>query len=172
MINNFNERVSWKGSVPITLYIHESVPQEFRDNIRQAAQVWNYKKQLLIVSDNIINGPINSITDKRNIIYYVTEYTIDDNPHQQAVTKTRWMGDKIIDADILINAHDFKFYPGTMGASFEVSMLSLLIHEIGHVLGLDHNNKDMEDVMYPYLANNLNRFQLTESDKQSIECEY
>jgi matrixin len=170
--NSFGERISWKQKVPVVIYIHESVSVEFRDNIKQAVKIWNYKKKLFVVSDDIISGPPIRALDRKNVIYYITDHPVDDQPKTQAMTSNRSMGDQIIDSDMQINAYNFKFYSGMSGDPDEISMLSLVIHEMGHMLGLIHNEKDQTDVMFPYLANNLNRFELTESNKQSIECEY
>jgi predicted Zn-dependent protease len=167
--NEYNERISWKNSTPVTIYVHESVPVEFRNDVVEAAATWNYRRELILISPNLATGPNAHSRDSKNVIYY---YTTFKSNIEQANTIFMWRGDKVAEADITINARDFKYYSGASGSVNRYSMRALLIHEMGHVLGLDHNDDEVKSVMFPHLGDNNNRFELSESVKKSIDCEY
>ncbi|MGZ3748994.1 MAG: matrixin family metalloprotease [Pseudobdellovibrionaceae bacterium] len=183
--NVYGERISWKGEVPVTMYLHESVPEEYVGAIAAAAKAWQDaagKPLINIVTNQRITGPINPQRDSRNIIYYSNIWDTDKKS-EQARTSTHWIGDQIKEADILINAAKdengnryFNYYwnsPGTASATLTraVNIEALLIHELGHVLGLKH--KDINgSVMATYLANNTDRVNIAETDKAALQCEY
>ncbi|MNL56538.1 Matrixin [compost metagenome] len=89
---------------------------------------------------------------------------------EQARTNLYWIGDQIQEADIRVNASKYSFYwNGTGGGS--VNIEALILHELGHVLGLKH--KDNEgSVMATYLANGSDRTALAPADTTNLQCEY
>lgn len=169
--NQYNERISWKDEVPVNIFLHDSFPLEYRDAVEYAIRSWNKKagKTILQLNDRIISGSINPTVDKLNIIYYETSYSRDTN--EQAFTNLKWSGDKIKDADIIINAKDFKFYTRDNPIRNAVSLETLLVHELGHLLGLDHV-KDSGQVMYPWLPTNTDKSGLETFDPKILKCEY
>lgn len=176
--NVYGERISWKGEIPVTMYLHESVPQEHVEAVVAAAKTWQDAsgKQLInIVLNQRVTGPINPQKDGRNIIYYFNTWEAD-KASEQARTSIYWVGDQIKEADMRINAKNFAYYwnsPGTVSTlmSSAVNIEALMIHELGHVLGLKH--KDAEaSVMATYLASNTDRVNVSDSDRAALQCEY
>lgn len=184
--NVYGERISWKGNVPVTIYLHESVPAQYVPAIEKAANTWHDalgKKVFNIVINQRINGPINPQKDSKNIIYFYSTWE-PDKGSEQARTSVYWIGDQIKEADMRINAAVnpknnlpyFTYYwnqPGKASADTanSVNIEALVIHELGHVLGLKHKDVDAS-VMATYLANNTDRVNIAETDRVALQCEY
>ncbi len=183
--NVYGERISWKGEIPITMYLHESVPQEYVGAIEAAAATWRDatgKSLINVITNQRVSGPINPQKDGRNIIYFFNAWE-PDKKSEQARTSIYWIGDQIKEADMRINAAKdangtsyFNYYwnqPGnaSMATANAVNIEALVIHEMGHVLGLKH--KDINNsVMATYLANNTDRVNIPETDRSALQCEY
>lgn len=175
--NVYGERISWKGSYPVTVYLHESVPEEYVGAIVAAAKTWQDAagtSLFNIVTNQRVTGPITPQKDTRNIIYFMDTWE-DDKSSEQARTSIYWIGDQIKEADMRINGK-FTYYWNQPGqASFNkatsVNIEALVIHELGHVLGLKHNDTS-SSVMATYLSNNTDRVNIAESDKVALKCEY
>jgi len=178
--NVYGERISWKGEVPVTMYLHESVPQQYVGAIEAAARTWqdaSGKNLIKIVTDQDqrVKGPINPQKDGRNIIYFFTTWE-SDKSSEQARTSIYWIGDQIKEADMRINAQNFKYYwnqPGSTSieTANSVNIEALVIHEMGHVLGLKHKDAN-SSVMATYLASNTDRVNIADTDKSALQCEY
>lgn len=165
-------RVSWKTATPITLVITPSVPANFDSEIISAAERWNtlLAKSLITVfrSESFANPPG---TDKVNAIYWSTEWDADQAP-QQARTAVRWDVSKLIDTDIRINAKYFSYFKtGDAEKSGKVHLESLLLHEMGHALGLTHIPETLS-VMQTHLKSETLRNEPGAVDKSSLKCEY
>lgn len=173
--NVYGERISWKGNLPIVMKIHESVPAEYQDSLIQAAEVWNkaYGKTLISIrKTDIVKGPTVSMKDTENVIYFYPNWEANKTT-EQARTSVYWLGDAIKEADIRINAKDFQYYDlalNNKGAA-KVNIQALVIHEMGHVLGLKHKDADAS-VMATYLASQSDRVEIAQTDKKSLTCEY
>lgn len=175
--NVYGERISWKGQYPVAMYIHESVPQEYVGAIVAAAKTWQDAAGtplFNIVTNQRVTGPITAQKDSRNVIYFLNTWE-EDKAAEQARTSIYWIGDQIREADMRINGK-FTYYWNSPGmASFtqasSVNIEALVIHELGHVLGLKHNDGS-NSVMATYLANNSDRVNIAEADRSALRCEY
>ena len=187
------KRVSWpKGKIPI--YIHDSVPGEFSQAIKKAVGVWNAElKDHRIEIVGRISGTTYSSDDGYNVIYYIEDWKQVGVPGEQAKARLRYLGGTIHDADILINgsyvggitpSHNHpstdkirvhNFYPGSgTPKSHETDLQSLMLHELGHVLGLDHTDfgGNYNSVMDRILDSGQERRKLGAVDQASLSCEY
>lgn len=165
-------RVSWKSSTPVVFIISSSVPPEYDATIQKAATIWNTYLNTGIISvhrdNSISNGPGD---DRYNMIYWVTDWP-NDMSQEQARTSIRWDISKLRDADIKLNATHFSFFKDGEAATYgKVSLLSLVIHEMGHGLGLKHI-EDPSSVMQVYLASGFSRDVPGKIDTDSLGCEY
>jgi hypothetical protein len=181
--NVYGERVSWKREVPVRLYIHVSVPPAYDASIRAAAESWNkaHGRQLIIIDPARVGGG-GAARDGKNVIYLLSTWE-PERASEQARTSLYWVGDQIQEADVRINGLNYQFYttqtsvPGSgtiseAGVSGRaVNIESLIVHELGHVIGLRHNDAS-PSVMATYLKAHQERNQLQEADLVSLQCEY
>lgn len=170
--NVYGERISWKGKTPITLAIHESIPAEDYPAVEEALKIWETAagKKLFDVVTWGQRGPLNPRQDGENVIYLLDTWEAN-KPQEQARTSVYWVGDQIREADIRLNGKDFSFYVDEPTTTRQVHLTSLLVHELGHVLGLKHQDQSVS-VMATYLASNTVRDTVSPSDLQSVRCEY
>ena len=170
--NVYGQRISWKGNLPIPLYVHESYPKEYIGALQSAIQKWEQLagKPLFQVMGYGSGGPLNPRQDGSNVIYYMNTWE-DNRPSEQARTYVYWVGDVIREADIRINAKNFTFYWQSPKTNSDVHIESLLIHELGHVLGLKHNDSG-GSVMATYLSALTTRVAIAGLDTKSLKCEY
>lgn len=183
--NIYGQRISWKTTSAIKLIIHNSVPVELRPAVFRAAATWEQQigHKVFEISEESTLTPIPSGRDHKNGIYFLSEWE-SDRTSEQGRTSVYWAGDQIQEADIRINAFDFSYYdlnPQLLVGSYSLkksgkvsvdgySFEALLLHEMGHLLGLKH--RDGSTVMATQLAAYTDRTQLAASDQQSISCEY
>lgn len=170
--NSYGERVSWKDEGIVTLYLHESVPTEYIGAVQSAAATWERSvgHKLFNIDTNKISGDAVPRKDGKNVIYFLQDWE-PDRSMEQGRTSLYWVGDKVSEADIRINAKNFQFYWGQDKYSNKVNIEALLLHEMGHVLGLKH--RDMGgSVMATYLPSGVDRIQLASTDVTDLKCEY
>lgn len=173
--NVYGERIAWKGRIPIEIYLHESFPVEYEGSAKEAAEVWNRaagKTIFTLNPSNRVGGPVESRKDTKNVIYFYSTWEAD-RANEQGRTSIYWKGDLIEEADIRVNSK-FQFYVkknGEAPPSQAVSIEALLIHEMGHVLGLKHDD-GAPSVMATYLRTGVDRVQLMEADMKALKCEY
>lgn len=179
--NVYGQRVSWKDAVPIKIYIHKSFPSEFVPALERAMASWEQAAGRPLFKIAGTGVETNGSQDGLNVLSM--ESTWDPNKtSEQARTTVYWIGDTIKEADIKVNASKnakgvsyFSYYVGEPTGDNEpnknIHMESLLLHELGHFLGLKH--KDQEpSVMATYLAGQTDRSQLFSQDSSDLSCEY
>lgn len=175
--NVYGERISWKGQIPIVMAIHSSVPDQYVGAIKSAAASWNAAagREIIHLEDGKYNGQAAG-RDHVNVISFSPTWE-SDRLSEQAKTSVHWVGDQIQEADIKVNASGssggqsiYSFYwAGTTGHG--VNIEALVLHEMGHVLGLKHRDSN-GSVMGTYLASNTDRVNLATVDKDALRCEY
>lgn len=171
--NSSLQRVSWKNQFPIDFYIHESVPPEHYRAIQSAMAQWEVRLRRplfrLVGIDN--SQAVNGVKDSRNVITFSSEWELQ-NMNEQARTTIYWVGDRIFEADVRLNGSGtFEFSGGQEPEPGKVDMESLMVHELGHVLGLQHNDAGPSVMATTLAAATLRRLPGT-SDVQSLQCEY
>lgn len=170
--NVYGERISWKGEIPVVMKIHNSVPDAYIPAIVAAAESWNRTagKTIIKIDTTKIAGALEPRKDGVNIIYVLNTWE-SNKASEQARTSVYWVGDVIQEADIRINDKNFDFYTSENTSHSGVNIEALLLHELGHVLGLKHKDTS-GSVMATYLANGVDRTAVTETDSASLQCEY
>jgi hypothetical protein len=169
--NNVGVRISWKGSMPVNMIIHSSVPAKYDVDILSAANRWNSAKGRTLITVTRDNSVSNAIgNDRKNMIFWSTDWD-SSNLREQARTSTNTDLSRIMDADIKINAKSFNYSvtAQSLGSS-AVNFESLILHEMGHVLGLQHFEGD--GVMSPYLPAAKLRLNLSSDEISELSCEY
>ncbi|MNK07436.1 Matrixin [compost metagenome] len=168
--NVYGERISWKREVPVKMYLDESVPDQYISAIVAAAQTWEKtagRRLFEIQTKKIKAGAPEK--NGYNVIYWMNAWE-GNRASEQARTSVYWVGDQIKEADIRVNNRDFNFYWNT-GSQMGVNIEALLLHELGHVLGLKHKD-DGGSVMATYLSSGSNRVALASTDTVNLQCEY
>lgn len=172
--NVYGERISWKDSAPIALYVHESFPTEMLPGLQKAIDDWSevlgHPAFKIVQTGYQSSGPRQ---DGVNVIYWMSTWE-SNKTTEQARTSIYWLGDQIREADIRINASPishFTYYIDTTSNPQDIHLESLLVHELGHVLGLKHK-EDQGSVMATYLAGHTLRNKISDADKEDIKCEY
>lgn len=181
--NVYGQRISWKQKLPVAATITSEVPVELRSAIYRAAATWEKKigqKVFELTEENLQQKSVPS-RDKKNAIYFLDNWE-SDKKSEQGRTSVYWAGDEIQEADIRINAADFAYYnenqqvlvrvgsnsqKSSAGYSFE----ALILHEMGHFLGLKHREEG-GSVMATYLSAFSNRTEPASVDTESAHCEY
>lgn len=172
--NSQAQRVSWGTDVPVEFFIDSSVPAQYYASIEAAAAQWNTKmgRNLLVIRRGSNPGSETPQRDGVNKIYFIDHWEASRPATEQARTTIYWSGPKIFEADIRINAEKFQFFINAADATYStVHIESLLIHELGHALGLAHNDAS-DSVMRTSLAYGQVRVNIEEDDKDSMACEY
>ncbi len=169
--NVYGERISWKDSSPIPLYVHESFPPAMLPALKSAIGRWDQalgRSVFRITQTGYQSaGPAQ---DGMNVIYWMKTWEANKTT-EQARTSVYWIGDQIKEADIRINNKNFQFYIDQPAAPADVHLESLLVHELGHVLGLKHRD-EAGSVMATYLASSTLRTAISSQDLQDLKCEY
>lgn len=183
--NIYGQRISWKTKSPIKLIISNSIPAGLKPAIYRAAATWETQvnHKVFEISEESSQASPAPKRDQKNAIYFLNNWE-SDKQSEQGRTSVYWAGDEIQEADIAINAADFSYYDqnsriltgsarlvsqgqtATEGYSFE----ALVLHEMGHFLGLKH--RDSSSVMVTHLTPYSDRVQLSATDQQAISCEY
>lgn len=163
-----NHKIKWQ-KLPVVIHIEQSVPLEFRNSMKDAAAIWNKELGLtaIEVSDVIVGSPAISM-DNHNVVYWLDVPSVMPTSTQAVTIPTSYSG-VITDADIVINGNDFRF--STTGENDKVDMKSLMVHEMGHVLGMAHTD-NFYSIMFPYLGDGQVRDHASVNDEISLNCIY
>jgi len=169
--NVYGERISWKDNSAIPLYVHESFPAALLPGLQKAMSRWDQVlgRTVFRIMQTGYQSP-GPIQDGMNVIYWMKAWEASKTT-EQARTSVYWVGDQIKEADIRINNKNFTFYLDQATKATDVHLESLLIHELGHVLGLKHRD-EAGSVMATYLASQTLRVTISSKDLQDLRCEY
>lgn len=176
--NEDRQRVSW-SQAPIRLMIHESVKPEYYQAVKTAVLFWNsgYKKKLFEIEAFGVTSPTKAGRDGVSMIFWRSKWD-SSSAREHARTTIFWVGKNIVEADMEINDEHYDFFTGETPDFTKVHLESLLIHELGHVLGLAHNgethSEEPDSVMNVQLAKGYLRDtqEQAEKDFESLRCEY
>lgn len=172
--NPESQRVSWKQHLPLRLYVHRSVPPEAYAAIERAVAEYNSDlgggREIFKIEARGVSGDLDPKKDGYSTIYWFDAWD-PNKPTEQARTTIYWSGTEIFEADVRINASNFHYNYGTETNFSDVDLDSLLVHELGHALGLAHNVTH-GSVMNITLDNGQVRRKLGEVDMASLKCEY
>ena len=169
--NSLQQRVSWNRQVPITLYVHESIPVEFRGALANAMDDWRriLGRELFKIG-GVISGTDSPQQDGNSVIYWENTWD-NDRQYEQAQTTIHWAGTQIYEADVVVNEKDFNYSDAAQGTPGYVDVESLFVHELGHVVGLAHNDVT-GSVMASVLPKGITRRDPGTVDIEALKCEY
>lgn len=186
--NVYGQNISWKSKEPIRIVINSSIPAELRPAIYRAAKTWEDQagQKLFNITEDSSQASPTPTKDGKNGIYFMHSWE-SNRQSEQGRTSVYWADDQIMESDIRINAANFSFYDqdptqlvlasgidGTVNAlsnSSGYNFEALILHELGHFLGLKHTT-DRSSVMVTHLSAYTNRTVLSQADSESIKCAY
>ncbi|MCB0377687.1 MAG: matrixin family metalloprotease [Bdellovibrionales bacterium] len=182
--NSLNRRVSWYR-MPIQFYVDDSLSNEQYDAVLKATEIWNSHFNGSVfqiigrtgqLPEPELDGQGRVIPDGYNGIYMVKPELFSNSlaRDEQGKTSLSFRSDFIYEADILLDASE-NFYIGDQtlsSSSGKVELISLLVHEMGHALGLDHIEGPGNPVMQSKLRYGEVRHDITAAELDSLACEY
>lgn len=170
--NSFGQRVSWHNVKPVVFYLSSSAEASLELALKQAKEVWESQIGISFIRIEKLSEGIQAAVsrDGRNIVIMSQEWP-EKSYQIQALTNIYWHGNQINEADIEINTKDFSYYIEPSEPQRQIHLTSLLVHELGHALGLRHA-KELPTVMWPYLDFDYVRVTLSKNDLGNIKCEY
>ena len=172
--NIYGERLSWKSEEVITFVLHESVPMKALPAIQKAMLTWDkiLGRKVFELVPTGTNFEKIAKKDNLNVIYW---YGAGDwsraKKEEQARTHVYWEGSKIVEADIRINSDFVSYYFEKPLAAGQVDLESVILHELGHVLGFAHQDRKIS-IMESILPAQTERRELFKEDVDSLKCEY
>jgi len=168
--NSYGQRVSWKQSLPVKIYIDPSVPTEYDSVLRDSAKKWEDVLGRTLFIFERANQTSTAGKDNRNVLYWLNTWPAD--PKLQAMSSLSWTNNQLVEADVKVDTQYFTYYVSSPATNTDVHLESLLVHELGHVLGLKHLTDSDSTVMLPVLDYLVKREVPTEEDKANLKCEY
>lgn len=193
--NYIHSLVGWTQQVKI--YASAETPDELLPMYAEAAETWNEgvgfelirfagKKESLTTAGEA--GLFRFLADDESGIYYDQEWLESTGKREVTLATTVWESsqsdpDVILKADIVLNAWRYHYAdvltldPAELeGSEYYVDLVTVLIHEMGHMIGLDHTDptKDPLSVMHAETAigADYHRRDLSAADKQLIRSIY
>lgn len=120
------------------------------------------------------NSDLETYRDGKRRIYFVSDWSrISDDPTQLALTLYESVYFTIIEADVFFNLNFDFYYDGAIGRlrPGEEDFRTTLLHEMGHVLGLEHSN--FQDSVMWFQANPMcPALNLSQSDIEAVKKRY
>lgn len=144
--------VKWApGTVPLRLMLGDTANLQdgssFNQSARTAAQTWSNLLGTVQFSTTFATGSAVSGNGVNELAFAATVFGRDFEENTLAVTTGgRALGNERLEADVIFNsARTWNSYRGNQQSGV-VDIQRVTLHELGHVLGLDHPDEDGQTV--------------------------
>lgn len=157
------------GEFPIMIYLNKKLIYEYHGQVRLAVEIWNRAIgfEIFRVSPEVDQSEARDHKDSKSVVY-VSYGDGQVASNEAAATYSKEINGGIVDSDIVLN--------GTIPLSIDQEagkhhVLSIFVHEFGHVLGLADNQRKTS-VMYMGLYAGQYKAELDKQDLKNIRCAY
>lgn len=169
----------WQNTVAIAL--HDSASSDVEDGLTSAIGTWNealgreivtYKGRTSLARTSELYG---SLSDNETVVYTETNWEATTGKSPDILGTAIWENlpqdaSTIHKGDIILNAQTYTFGDARNNSMAKVTNIadaeSVLIHEIGHLLGLNHVDSDTDpySIMAAYASIGFKQYHRTLSD--------
>jgi len=188
--SGFHSLVGWQKTVPY--YISSEAPDEVVEASQNAADTWGdaigqvAMKFLGISVSSRGKDLYSSLDDESTFVYYEHNWTATTSKSSTTLATTIWENandsDRIVRGDVILNAQTYTFLnalndiPKTVDEARVVDAETVLLHEFGHLLGLDHitESADEDSIMHAktFIGPGLSFRTLSDGDANHIRSLY
>lgn len=188
--SGFHSLVGWQKTVPY--YISSEAPDDVVEASQNAAETWGdavgqvAMKFLGISVSSRGKDLYSSLNDDTTFVYYEHNWTATTAKTSTTLATTIWENasdsDRIVSGDVILNAQTYIFrnalktIPKDVDEARVVDAETVLLHEFGHLLGLDHiaETADADSIMHAktFIGPGLSFRSLSEGDTNHIRSLY
>jgi hypothetical protein len=161
-----------RSKIPIRMKLSDSVDSMHLKAIQIAMDEINRQTGMTVfelIESPRVSNLLLPVADLDSAIYVLDTWE-PVRSLEQGRTSMYFMGGISYEADIRINAKDYKFYVGS-SPPIGVNLESLYLHELSHAAGLMHSN-ELASVMFPYMGESTKRLTMTPADLETYRCFY
>lgn len=186
----FHSLIGWKKSV--SFYVSSDAPDAVIEASQNAAATWSDAVGQVVLSFAGVGESTRgkslyaSLEDEKTYVYYESDWTVTTSKSATTLATTVWENasnsDQIVRGDIILNSETYDFVdamidiPRDISESRVVDAETVLLHEFGHLLGLDHiaEENDADSIMHAktFIGPNLSFRGLSEGDSSHISQLY
>lgn len=183
----FHSRGGWKSQ--ISLQLSQVAPERIVEGLIASIASWNNAigRDVILYKGRVnaerTGSLYDSLDDDSTIVYYEKSWIATTAKPQTTLATTIWENNAnnselISRGDVILNAETYIFQDSTRPVSEAgrtsdiVDSETVLVHELGHLLGLDHVliSDDAESVMHThtYIGANMYKRKLSQGDQNNI----
>ena len=188
--SGFHSLVGWQKTV--SYYISSEAPDEVVEASQNAAETWGdavgqVAMKFMGISESSRGKDLYaSLDDDTTFVYYEHNWTATTSKSSTTLATTIWENanesDRIVRGDVILNAQTYTFLnslktiPKNVDEARVVDAETVLLHEFGHLLGLDHiiESADADSIMHAktFIGPGLSFRTLSDGDTNHIRSLY